>query len=272
MIRLTIANQRGGVGKTTTVHTLGRTWADQGLKVLLIDTDPQGSLAEVLGLRSQNKLHNLLIENIRLEECVAKAHERLDVLLSDRTTAQTENILSGRMGKEFALEMAMAEVEQAYDVVLVDVAPSISNLLTCAMIYTRQILIPVAMDLLSIQGAAAAITTADAINRSFPRMLTENPVRVLAVLPVMVDHRLQLTQATFRQLHSMFDSSGVQILPEIRSDMNVKKAERARKCLVDYDPKSRAISDYAAAAAQLLATLQGSTNGKAEVAVNTQQV
>ena len=175
MIRLTIANQRGGVGKTTTVLTLGRTWADQGLKVLLIDTDPQGSLAEVLGLRSQNKLHSFLIENIRLEECVAKAHERLDVLLSDRTTAQTENILSGRMGKEFALEMAMAEVEQAYDVVLVDVAPSISNLLTCAMIYTRQILIPVAMDLLSIQGAAAAITTADAINRSFPQNAYRKP-------------------------------------------------------------------------------------------------
>ena len=70
----------------------------------------------------------------------------------------------------------------------------------------------------------------------------------------------------------MFDSSTVQILPEIRSDMNVKKAERARKCLVDYDPKSRAMADYAAAAATLLATLQGSTNGTAEVAANTQQV
>jgi len=156
--------------------------------------------------------------------------------------------------------------------VLVDVAPSISNLLTCAMIYTRQILIPVAMDLLSIQGAAAAITTADAINRSFPRMLTENPVRVVAVLPVMVDHRLQLTQATFRQLHSMFDSSPIHILPEIRSDINVKKAERARKCLVDYEPKCRAITDYAAAAAQLLAMLQGVTNGQAEVIANAQQV
>ena len=102
MIRLTIANQRGGVGKTTTVHTLGRTWADQGMKVLLIDTDPQGSLAEVLGLKSQNKLHNFLIENIRLEECIANAHNNLDVLLSDRTTAQTENVLTARMGKEFA--------------------------------------------------------------------------------------------------------------------------------------------------------------------------
>lgn len=271
MIRLTIANQRGGVGKTTTVHTLGRAWADQGMKVLLIDTDPQGSLAEVLGLRSQNKLHNFLIENIRLEECVAKVSDTLDVLLSDRTTAQTENILSGRMGKEFALEMAMAEVEQGYDAILVDVAPSISNLLTCAMIYTRQVLIPVAMDLLSIQGAAAAITTADAINRSFPRMLTENPVRVVAVLPVMVDHRLQLTQATFRQLHSMFDSSPIRILPEIRSDINVKKAERARKSLVDYDPKCRACNDYSAAAAQLLKTLQGPVNGKTEVAVATGQ-
>ena len=270
MIRLTIANQRGGVGKTTTVHTLGRTWADQGMKVLLIDTDPQGSLAEVLGLKSSNKLHNFLIENIRLEECVAKAHENLDLLLGDRTTAQTENIISARMGKEFALEMAMSEVEQAYDVVLVDVAPSISNLLTCAMIYTRQVLIPVAMDLLSIQGAAAAITTADAINRSFPRMLTDNPVRVVAVLPVMVDHRLQLTQATFRQLHAMFDSTPIQILTEIRSDMNVKKAERARKSLVDYDPKCRAINDYAAAADQLLKTLQGTVNAKAEVAVQTQ--
>jgi chromosome partitioning protein len=270
MIRLTIANQRGGVGKTTTVHALGRTWADQGMKVLLIDTDPQGSLAEVLGLKSRNKLHNFLIDNIRLEECVAKAQDNLEVLLSDRTTAQTENILSGRMGKEFALEMAMAEVEQGYDAVLVDVAPSISNLLTCAMIYSRQVLIPVAMDLLSIQGAAAAITTADAINRSFPRMLTENPVRIVAVLPVMVDQRLQLTQATFRQLHSMFDSTPIQILPEIRSDMSVKKAERARKSLVEYDPKCRAINDYAAAAAQLLKMLQGTANAKTEAIAETQ--
>jgi chromosome partitioning protein len=252
MIRLVISNQRGGVAKTTTTHTLARFLADRGKRVLVIDTDPQGSMQVVLGLKFQRNLHDLVINGLALEDCVVKAHERIDVVCSDRSSMETEGTLMGRIGREFAFRNLFTTFASAYDAVLIDVAPSITLLQTCAMLYAERLLVPIAMDLLSLQGAAAALQTAAMLNGIF-----KADIRPVAFLPVMVNKQLQMTRLVLSQLEQMAAASNVAVLAETRNDVSVNKAAKMRQFLADFDPNSRIMQDYTAAFEQLTAILEG---------------
>lgn len=250
MLRLVIANQRGGVSKTTTTATLARIYADRGLRVLAIDADPQGSLGLVLGLRPSKYLHDFLVYNCALSECVVSAAANLDVLCSNRDTTKVEAALLGTTGREFAFSRQFGSADGAYDVVLVDVAPSISLLQTCSIMYTRSLLIPVAMDMLSLQGAAACLQTASMLAEVFGC-----EIRPVALLPAMVDRRYTLTAFVLSALEEMSNRYGIPLLQAIRTDGTVPKAQRARRFLVEYDRDSKASEDYLAAADQLLVLL-----------------
>jgi chromosome partitioning protein len=257
MIRLVVSNQRGGVTKTTTTHTLARCFADQGLKVLMIDTDSQGSLSSVLGVNTQNHLHQFIVENYRWKDCIINVYSGIDILCSNRQTVETEGVLMGRMGREMTFQTIFPQVDHEYDVVLVDVAPSITLLQTCAMIYAQQLLIPVSMDPLSLQGAAAAIETANTLNKLF-----RLNIRPVAFLPVIVDRRLQMTDVILKSLDTLAAAHNIPVLQAIRTDTTPTKAQRTRQFLVDFDPKCKAIEDYQLAASQLLEHLRDQLSGK----------
>ena len=165
MIRLVISNQRGGVAKTTTAVTLARSFADSGKKVLLIDTDSQGSIRTILGLKPEFHLADFLIRNMAFRECVVTACPNVDVMCSNRDTTEAEVTLSNSPFRELTFERLFSEHEGAYDVVLIDVAPSITLSQQCAMVYAQQVLVPVGMETLSLQGAVAAVNAAEALNR-----------------------------------------------------------------------------------------------------------
>src|SRR5216684_664853 len=250
MIRLVITNQRGGVSKTVTTATLARFFSDRGMHVLIVDTDPQASVGIVLGLSPQRHLHEFVVNNHPLEECVVRAGPNIDVLCSNRETTRVEAALLAMTGGEFAFIRLLEKADRWYDVVLIDVAPSISLVQTCAMLYAKCLLIPVAMDMLSLQGAVACLQTA--------RMLTEIfqiEVRAAAILPVMIDRRYSLTSFVLTALEEMSEKYAVPLLPLIRTDGTVPRAERAKMFLADYDPRCRAMQDYTAAASELIALL-----------------
>jgi len=252
MIRLLISNQRGGVGKTTTVINLCRHLADLNRRVLLIDTDPQGSVETVLGIRANHHLAHFVAHRYALSECAIKIRDNFDVLCSNRETLQAEAALMGAQAREVILEHLLKPVEKDYDAIIIDSAPSISILQTCAMYYARNVLIPVDMDSLSITGAGATITTVSQLNE----FLRAN-VRVMGFLPTQVDRRLQMAQAVLGSLEVFKERYGIPILPEIRTDAAVPKSIRARKMLIDYDPNCRAMQDYRLAFAQVLEIVEG---------------
>ncbi len=250
MFRLVVSNQRGGVSKTTTTATFARSFADRGMRVLAIDADPQGSLALVLGLKPVRYLHDFLIDNRPLEECVIPASPNLDVLCGNRDTTKVEVALLGTPGRELAFSRYFSEADRPYDAVLIDVAPSISMLQTCLMIYAQRVVIPVAMDMLSLQGAAASLQTAAMLADVF-----RTEISALALLPAMLDHRYSLTAYVLKALEEMSEQYRVPLLGSIRTDATVPRAERARKFLADYDPKCKAYEDYTAAAGRLMELL-----------------
>ena len=257
MIRLTVSNQRGGVAKTTTAITLAHCWADEGLKVLLIDTDPQASIRTLLGAKPKQFLIDFLVNNFAFQECLTPVHPNIDLICSSRDTNRAEDLISTQMAREHAFIHAFQPHESEYDAVLIDVAPSIGLFQACAMMYTQAVLVPVGMEMLSIQGALASLNSAESLNRFF--FHGQTVVATVGLLPVMVDRRMQMTAKVLEALDDISKRHGVPILRTIRTDSSVVKAGRAQQFLQDFDPKSRALEDYQVLAGELR-TLLGAAN------------
>ena len=259
MIRLVVANQRGGVAKTTTAVTLARCFAEHGLKTLLIDTDPQGSISSILKLKPQLFLYDFLINEYALKECVVPAHHLIDALCSNRKTQQAEDIIATQQSRDVVFERALGDsnADAEYQAVIIDVAPSFSWFQTCGMIYARHILTPVAMEPLSVQGAVASVSAAMELNQLFKR---SEPIQVVGFLPVMVNQRLAMTEPILDSLRRLSQQKEVPLLPSVRTDQSVVKATKDRVFLPEYDPKSKAWEDYKIVGERLLATFgQGKT-------------
>src|SRR5712691_4980343 len=250
MIRLVITNQRGGVSKTTTTAVLARFLSDRGMRVLIVDADPQASMGIVLGLRPKSYLYEFVVHNRPFEECIERAGPNIDVLCSNRETTRVEAALLTMTGGELAFIRLFGKVEFLYDAILIDVAPSISLLQTCAMLYTKCLLIPVAADMLSLQGAVACLQTTHMLTDLF-----QIEVRAAALLPVMIDRRYSLTSFILTALEEMSGRYAVPLLPPMQTDGTVPRAERARMFLADYDQRCKAMQDYTAAASQLITLL-----------------
>lgn len=239
MTRVVIANQRGGVAKTTTTHSMARFFAETGQRVLMIDTDPQGSLGLALGVMHNRRLKDFLVDGGNFSECVVHVHPSIDLICSNRDTQKAELELSSMPAGEFAFMRMFSMVDRIYDVVLIDVAPSINLIQTCAMVYARQIVIPVSMDLISVQGAAACLETMRTLNE-----LMGINIGCVGILPTMIDRRLAMTNYILNVLEELANKNRIPLLPPIRTDATVAKAIRRRQFLIDYDPKAKVVEDY----------------------------
>ena len=251
MTGLVIANQRGGVGKTTTAFNLACYLASKEMRVLLVDSDSQGSISAYLEERPRKHLYNFIVQGEVIEECVVKVNGYLDVLPSNRETQQVEAALMGQIGREVAFERAFAPYAKLYDWIIVDVAPSITLLQTCAMIMANNILVPVAMDDLSLQGAQASLETARLLNHLYHR-----EIAIIGFLPTNVNMHLLIAKVTQETLDALSERSKIPVLPQIRVDQDINKARRAKQSIFEFSPKSRASEDYTAAFDQIIALLE----------------
>lgn len=261
MIKLVIANQRGGVGKTTAAVNYAWYLANhKNCRTLLIDTDSQGSVGVMLNLKPKAYFSHFLVNKFHLDECTVQAGNNLYVLCGNKDTVQAESALAGAVVRELALKMLLEPYESQYDAVVIDVSPSINLLQTCAMVYARNVVIPVNMDLLSLNGANAAYDMIRLLND-----LIKADIRPVGLIPCQVDQRLSVTSLVQQGLHKMSEMFKIPILPAIRTDQSVNKAFRARKALLDFDYSAKASQDYVAAFEQINEMIKGAKlNGQAE--------
>lgn len=166
---IAIANQKGGVGKTTTSINLSACLAEQGKKVLVVDIDPQGNATSGLGIDKNaldNTVYELFIEECDLEDCIQKeALEHLDVLPSNVNLSGAEIDLIGIDGREYILKNLLIDIKENYDFVIIDCPPSLNILTVNAMVTADTVLVPIQCEYYALEGLSQLIHTINLVKK-----------------------------------------------------------------------------------------------------------
>lgn len=246
---LSIVNQKGGTGKTTTTVNLGSALVELGYKVLLMDLDPQGNLTYSLGLtKFEHSSADVLNNSASITECILRKGA-LHVLPTDTKLAQLEMTQLDMSRTAYHLKEALAEVKEDYDYILIDCPPSLSWLTINALVASTKVLIPMQMDVFSIQGLSQILETIGRIQREY-----NSDLQVIGTLPVMVDKRKKLTTEVMSYIESNFEVPLFQ--NHVHTNVKAAEAPSFGKSVIEYAPKSRCASDYRAVAVEMLESLK----------------
>jgi chromosome partitioning protein len=240
MRRLQIQNFKGGVGKTTTAVNLAHGLASNKRKVLLVDLDQQGNAADMLGMRiskQQPTLYNLLVEDLAYDQVMVESRPNLFLIPSDKRTALAENIISGQAGRELLLRVRLAPVSD-FDYVILDCPPALNILHNNALLYSNELIIPIDMDRLALQGAKSILDSVLELGKVF-----NEKAEICGVLPTYVDRRTNITHQALRLIQETYSHK---VLPPIRADAKIRQASSHGKTIFEYDSHSKGAEDYLA--------------------------
>jgi chromosome partitioning protein len=184
---IAVANQKGGVAKTTTVASLAAALAEIDQRVLVVDLDPQACLTFSLGLDPETvelSVHDVLLGRVSTGMAIQPTSEGIDLLPATIELAGCEAALLMRTGREYTLRTALEEVRPSYDVILLDCAPSLGVLTINALTAADEVLVPLQCETLSHRGVGQLLDTVHDVQR-----LTNRGLQVLGVLPTLFDTR-----------------------------------------------------------------------------------
>lgn len=234
MYKLAIVNQKGGVGKTTTAVTFAHGLVLVGYKVLLVDLDAQGNVADALGLKKGPGLYDLLVQDAGSDAARQSGREGLDVILSDKKTVEAKQILAGRSFRELALKQALEEFEEWYGVCILDAAPGVDVLQIGALVAADGFLVPVALSHLAVVGAGDALASAGSL-----RQVGALGGQFLGVLPTFWE---RTTKESHEQLRVLVEQFEHWVWPPIPKDVKAREAPAHGQTLWEYAPGSRVLS------------------------------
>jgi chromosome partitioning protein len=243
---IAFANQKGGVAKTTTTLNLGVALAEKGNNVLLVDLDPQGNLTMSQGLNPdeiERSMFDVLVHKIPIQDVIEK--REVDLAVSSIDLAGAELSLSSMIGRERALEKALAPIRNDYDFILIDTPPSLGLLTINALVAADGVIVPVQCEYLSLRGLVQLENTLSMIRENL------NPeVGIEGILPTMYDSRtlhsreaVEILQENFGDL--VFDT-------KIKKTVRYAEAPVKGTSVLKYDPSGSAAQAYRDLAKEVL--------------------
>lgn len=244
-----VANQKGGIGKTTTATNLAGILATKG-NTLLIDADPQGNSTSTYQAQIEDvaTLYDVIIdsEKLPIDEAIQKMPNG-DIVASDPLLSKAEKILDGDVEGFYRLKDALDELD-GYDYVVIDTAPSLNVILYNCLIAADEVIIPVTADSYAMQGISQLYETIMAVKRR------QNPVLTVAgLLLVKYAGRSNLEKTTRETIKEQAKEMGTKLFDTtIRECVKTKEAQEQKKLLINYAPKCNTMVDYMAFVEELL--------------------
>lgn len=244
---IALANQKGGVAKTTTTLNLGVALRELGRSVLLIDLDPQGNLTMSQGMNPdviERSMFDVLVHKVPLTDIVAQTE--IDIAVSSIDLAGAELALSAMIGRERALDKALAEVRGRYDFILIDTPPSLGLLTINAFVAATGVIVPVQCEYLSLRGLVQLENTLAMVRENLnPHVIVEG------IVATMYDGRTLHAREAIEILEEHFG----ELVFQTRIRKTVRYAEAPVKgcSVLKYDPKGSAAEAYRALARELVA-------------------
>jgi chromosome partitioning protein len=237
---LAVANQKGGVAKTTTVASLGAALAESGRRVLLVDLDPQACLTFSLGLDPEAlplSVHDVLLGRVSAATAVQPTEDGPDILPATIDLAGCEAVLLGWDEREYVLRRALGPLLRRYDDVLIDCPPSLGVLTLNGLTAAGEVLIPLQPETLAHRGVGQLIDTVHDVQR-----LTNPGLRILGVLPTLHDAR---TVHARDVLDDIVDRYGVPVLaPAIPRSVRFAEAPAGGRSVLSTSPRARGAVAY----------------------------
>src|SRR5947208_6469167 len=235
---IAFANQKGGVAKTTTALNLGVAFSEQGMKVLLVDLDPQGNLTMSQGLNPdsiERSMFDVLVHRVPITEVIH--HQEVDLAVSSIDLAGAELALSSMIGRERALEKALRPVKDKYDYVLIDTPPSLGLLTINALVASDGVIVPVQCEYLSMRGLSQLQNTLAMIREN----LTPG-VDIEGILPTLVDSRTIHAKEAIEILEENFGDRV--FASRIRKTVRFAEAPVKGMSVLKYEPDGVAAQSY----------------------------
>ena len=243
---IALANQKGGVAKTTSTINLGAALQEQGLKVLVVDLDPQSNLTMSLGIDPEHverSMFDVLVHRMPIEEVIH--HVELDVAVSSIDLAGAELALSSMIGRERALEKALMPIVHEYDFVLIDTPPSLGLLTINALTAATGVIVPVQCEYLSLRGLVQLENTLTMIRENL------NPrVKIRGILPTMLDSRLLHAKEALDLLEQNFGD--LVFKTRVRKTVRLAEAPVSGVSVLSYDSTGAAAQAYRELAQEVL--------------------